>query len=122
MLGAPFRLYGRSVESGLDCIGVVANCLLAANFEFHHPNAYRVRGAHDEDAFAFFAQNRFWLIDDGSWIAGDILLLRPGPRQLHFAVLTMPGAVHAHMGLNRVVITPLPLPYHKIAQWRFLGE
>lgn len=37
---------------------------------------------------------------------GDLLLLAPGADQLHLAVLTERGFVHAHAGLRRVVETP----------------
>jgi hypothetical protein len=34
------------------------------------------------------------------------MLLRPGERQLHLAVLTGSGFVHAHAGIRRVVEAP----------------
>ncbi len=122
LLGAPFRMRGRSIETGFDCVGVAAACLVDAGYRFDIPTDYRLRGDFDARAQAFFAGNKFQNVDDGSWVAGDILLLRPGPRQLHFAVLAQGGAVHAHVGLGRVVLTPLPLPYGNISQWRFQGD
>lgn len=122
LLGIPFRLYGRSVETGLDCVGLVARCLSAAGDGFEAPLAYGVRGMFEDRAKAFFDDPRFQNIDDASRVVGDILLVRPGSRQVHFAVLTPHGAVHAHMALGRVVLTPLPLPYCTIAQWRFQGD
>jgi len=121
-VGAPFRLHGRSPETGLDCVGVVAACLFAAGYRFEAPSGYHLRGDFEVRAQAFFADSRFQNVGDGSWRAGDIMLLWPGARQVHFAVLTQGGAVHAHMGLGRVVLTPLPMPYGKIAQWRFQGD
>ena len=122
LLGVPFRLNGHSVETGLDCVGVVLCCLGKSAQYLPVPANYRVRGSYEDLALAFFDEAMFTLVDDASWVAGDILLLRPGCRQMHFAVLTLHGAVHAHMGLGRVVLTPLPLPYGKIAQWRFRGD
>lgn len=122
LLGIPFRLYGRSVETGLDCVGLVARCLSAAGDGFEAPLDYGIRGIFEDRAKAFFDDPRFENIADASLVAGDILLLRPGSRQVHFAVLTRQGAVHAHMGLGRVVLTPLPLSYCTIAQWRFQGD
>lgn len=122
LLGAPFRLHGRSPETGLDCVGVVAACLFEADYRFETPNDYRIRGDFEGRAQAFFADSRFQNIEDGSRVAGDILLLRPGPRHIHFAVLSHVAAVHAHVGLGRVVLTPLPLPYGNITQWRFQGD
>ncbi len=122
LLGAPFRMHGRSIETGFDCVGVVAACLVDAGYRFETPIDYRLRGNFDARAQAFFTGSKFQNVDDGSWVAGDVLLLRPGPRQLHFAVLAQGGAVHAHVGLGRVVLTPLPLPYGNISQWRFQGD
>ncbi|WP_409646885.1 peptidoglycan endopeptidase [Sphingorhabdus sp.] len=122
LLGAPFQLYGRSVQTGLDCVGVAACCLCAVGDQFDAPTNYSIRGSFEERAQAFFAAGGFDKVRDPSLVAGDLLLLRPGHRQIHFAVLTMQGAVHAHMGLARVVLTPLPLPYPEIARWRFKGD
>ena len=122
LLDAPFRLHGRSVDTGLDCVGVVALCLCEAGRGFEAPLNYSMRGAFEERATAYFEGARFQNVEDASWVAGDILLLRPSARQIHFAVLMQSGAVHAHMSLRRVVLTPLPLPYCKIAQWRFQGD
>jgi hypothetical protein len=122
LVGAPFRLHGRSPEIGLDCVGVVAACLFDAGYRFETPTDYRICGDFEARALAFFADPRFQNVGDGSWVAGDILLLRPGPRHIHFAVLAQGGAVHAHVGLGRVVFTPLPMTYDKIAQWRFQGD
>jgi hypothetical protein len=122
LLGAPFRLRGRSVDTGLDCVGVAVFCLWQNGHHCNAPSDYAVRGEFEERVQAFFDAGNFERVRDVSLVAGDILLLRPAARQLHLAVLTLHGAVHAHMGLGRVVLTPLPLPYPGIAQWRFKGD
>lgn len=122
LLGHPFRLHGHCTKTGLDCVGVVLCCLGKSAHDLHVPANYRVRGTYEERVSAYFDDASFRSVEDASWVAGDIFLLRPGYRQIHFAVLTLQGAVHAHMGLGRVVLTPLPLPYCKIAQWRFQGD
>lgn len=122
LLDVPFRLHGRTVEAGLDCVGVVARCLSEAGCNFAPPANYRVRGNFEERANAFFETGHFRTVEDSSLVAGDILLLRPGPRQIHMAVVTPAGAVHAHMGLGRVVLSPLPLSWPSIGQWRFHGD
>jgi hypothetical protein len=38
--------------------------------------------------------------------AGDLMLLVPGSDQVHLAVRTGEGFVHAHAGIRRVVETP----------------
>ena len=122
LLDVPFRLHGRSVEAGLDCVGVLARCLSSTGQAFDVPSGYSLRGDFEARAQAFFDQDGFDRVVDSSWVAGDFLLLRPGSRQVHFAVLARRGAVHAHLGLRRVVLTPLPQPYWRVGQWRFYGD
>lgn len=121
LIGAPFRLYGRSASAGVDCVGLVGACLAATGTAFNVPCRYRLRGDYDALARSFFADASFLPVHDNAWQAGDIILVRIAARQLHFAVLTIEGAVHAHMGLGRVVLTPLPLPWVIIGHWRFQG-
>lgn len=122
LIGIPFLLHGRSVESGLDCVGLVGLCLSAVGKASAVPADYLLRGQYAERACEYFDERGFRRITDASVVAGDIFLLEPGARQIHLAIVTHAGAVHAHMGLGRVVVTPLPLPWHKIAQWRFFGD
>ena len=121
LVGAPFRIYGRSASVGMDCVGVVGACLAATGGVFDVPSRYRLRGDYDALARSFFADASFVPVHDHAWQAGDIILVRIGARQLHFAVITIDGAVHAHMGLGRVVLTPLPLMWVTIGHWRFQG-
>lgn len=97
-------------------------CLSNAGYRFETPTDYGIRGDFESRAQEFFADTWFQNVEDASLVAGDILMFRPGPRQIHFAVLAHDGAVHAHLGLGRVVLTPLPLPYGQIAHWRFQGD
>ena len=122
LLGVPFLLHGRSADAGLDCVGLAGLCLSAVGKDAAVPTDYRLRGQHKERACAYFDERHFSRVSDGSVVAGDILLLEPGVQQIHLAVLTPKGAVHAHMGLGRVVATPLPLPWPTIAQWRIIGD
>ena len=50
--------------------------------------------------------------------AGDLLLVRSGPAQLHLALLTGPGYLHADAGLRRVVEVPGPVPWPVLSAWR----
>ncbi|GAA3738551.1 hypothetical protein GGR91_001814 [Sphingorhabdus rigui] len=122
LLGVPFLLHGRSADAGLDCVGLAGLCLSAAGEDAAVPTDYRLRGQHSVRACAYFDERHFSRVSDGSVVAGDILLLEPGVRQIHLAVMTPKGAVHAHLGLGRVVATPLPLPWPTIAQWRLIGD
>lgn len=122
LIGVPFLLHGRSADAGLDCVGLAGLCLSAAGEDGAVSTDYRLRGQHIERAFAYFDARHFSRVSDGSVVAGDIVLLEPGVRQIHLAVMTPKGAVHAHLGLGRVVATPLPLPWPTIAQWRLTGD
>ena len=122
LIGVPFLLHGRSADAGLDCVGLVGLCVSAVDKGTDVPTDYRLRGQHIERACAYFDERQFSQVSDASVVAGDILLLEPGVRQIHFAVVTPKGAVHAHLGLGRVVATPLPLPWTTIAQWRLIGD
>lgn len=52
---------------------------------------------------------------------GDVLMLRTGPGQLHFAVRTTRGLVHADAALRRVVERPGPVEAPVLGCWR-IGE
>lgn len=106
---------------GVDCVGLVAACLASTGRVFDVPSRYRLRGDYDDAVRAFFDDARFAPVRENAWQAGDIILVRIAPRQLHFAIITEQGAVHAHMGLGRVVLTPLPLPWGTVGHWRFQG-
>lgn len=51
--------------------------------------------------------------------AGDLLLLRTGPGQLHFAIDSLTGIVHADAMLRRVVERP-GTSWPVIGRWRFI--
>ena len=122
LIGVPFLLHGRSADAGLDCVGLAGLCLSAVGKDAAVPTDYRLRGQHKARACAYFDERQFSRVSDSSVVSGDILLLEPGVRQIHLAVMTPKGAVHAHLGLGRVVATPLPLPWPTIAQWRLIGD
>ncbi len=122
LIGVPFLLHGRSADAGLDCVGLAGLCLSAVGKDAAVPTDYRLRGQHKARACAYLDERQFSRVSDSSVVSGDILLLEPGVRQIHLAVMTPKGAVHAHLGLGRVVATPLPLPWRTIAQWRLIGD
>jgi len=102
-VGARFRLHGRAVETGLDCVGLVAVALRAGGCGVAVPTGYALRGGDPARVTA-------WLdavlvrCDDAA--VGDVVVLRAGPGQLHFAVRCDGGVVHADAGLRRVVMRP----------------
>lgn len=98
-VGARFRLQGRDPAIGVDCVG-----LAAVAFDIVAPHAdYGLRGG---DAVVFVAMiERAGLrkIEPDIANAGSLLMVMPGPRQLHLLVLTPTGFVHADARLRRVV-------------------
>ena len=102
LVGTRFRPQGRGRE-GLDCVGLV----LAA---FGIPAAdvrsdYRLR---DEDPVELDAAllRHFRRLHPRQLAPGDVMLMTVAQRQMHLAVRTSRGFVHAHAGLRRVVETP----------------
>ncbi|MEA3015540.1 MAG: hypothetical protein QOI38_262 [Sphingomonadales bacterium] len=116
LIGVRYRPQGRSEETGLDCIGVA---ILAFDAPVEAvPRDYRLRGT---DLQAIEAElERHGLVRGGAFDprAGDLGLFVPGPAQVHLAVLTGTGLVHADAGLRRVVERPLPSPWPPLAYWR----
>ena len=118
LVGTRFRLQGRDPAHGLDCIGVVLASLAAIGVRIALPADYRpqrrsISIPHDALAAAGLTEAR------GSQRAGDVLLLRIAPAQVHAAVAV--GAqviVHAHAGLGRVVRAPVPGSWAPIGIWR----
>jgi hypothetical protein len=109
-VGARFRLHGRDPATGLDCVGLAA---LATGLE--PPTGYALR-AGDTDAALAWLDTRLTRVADGA--AGDVMLLAPGPGQLHLAVRTEHGFIHADAGLRRVVERPGAPPWPCLATWR----
>ncbi len=118
LIGAPFRLHGRDGAHGVDCVGLVA---YAANLPTVARD-YTMRGDHEARLFAALNGLGFHQLLNQPRADGDILLLRCAPRQIHLAVSVEDGAVHAHAGLRRVVLTPSPLPWPLIGHWRISGD
>jgi cell wall-associated NlpC family hydrolase len=116
-VGAPFRFRGRDPRSGLDCVGLVAAALeaIGAPAPPIAPYAFRQRDFAAQIAGA--ALVGFDEVDDLPQ-TGDVLLLRPGPAQVHLAVVGAAGLLHAHAGLGRIVLTPPPPPWPVERHWR----
>ncbi|WP_066650239.1 hypothetical protein [Sphingomonas sp. CCH10-B3] len=91
-VGARFRLHGREAATGLDCVGLAAL-------------------AYGEAAVAAVDVR-----------AGDLLLCASGPGQLHLAIDSGGGVIHADAMLRRVVERPGPVPWTVIGRWRLKGE
>ena len=115
MVGARFRLHGRHPDSGLDCIGLVAHALAASGWVGDVPTGYALRGGDPGVVAGFLDQ---CLPRGDSERPGDILLVAPGAGQLHLAIRTARGIVHADASLRRVVERPGTAPWPLIGAWR----
>ena len=122
IVGAPFKLGGRYPHSGLDCVGVVGFVLADHLGSEPLPHDYALRGEYLDRITAFFDRHTFQRLENAGPKSGDILLCQPSVRQFHLAVVVDHGAVHAHAGLRRVVLSPLPLPWALTGHWRFAGD
>lgn len=113
LLGTRFRAQGRSVSAGLDCVG-----LIIVAFGFPHDGFrrnYRLRGDHiaelRDELGRHFRTVRYPR-------PGDVLLLAVARDQLHLAIRTDSGFVHADAGIGRVVETPGPPKWPVAAAFR----
>lgn len=118
-VGVPFRLHGRSVETGLDCIGLAVLALARAGHKRLGavPGAYSIRGG----SVARFAQamEAVGLRRVRCERPGDLLLVQAGAAQFHLMIVTGDGHVHAHAGLGRVVEMPGASIWPVLARWRW---
>lgn len=116
LLGTRFRLQGRSVERGLDCVGLAALTLERAGHGAAAPRAYGLRFGDEGRARRWLAEAGLTPVVEGR--PGDIALVRSGPLQLHLMIVVPGGHIHAHAGLGRVVETPGAAPWPVIGHWR----
>lgn len=110
-LGAPFRLHGRDLR-GLDCVG-----LAAWAWEADVPTGYALRSRPRARIEAELAALGF-VAGEGP---GAVILIAPGPGQLHLGIATGAGTfcglIHADVVARRVVERAAPLPWPILATW-----
>lgn len=102
LVGTRFRPQGRS-EDGLDCIGVVLSTF-GIPADVARSN-YRLGGNHERE-LRDELDKHFRRVPSAQIRPGDVMLIAADDRQLHLAVRTEAGFVHAHAGIRRVVETP----------------
>ncbi|MBC2778306.1 NlpC/P60 family protein [Parasphingopyxis marina] len=118
-IGAPFRFQGRDPATGLDCVGLAAHAYRAAGASPVLPQGYALRGQRLPDVSTWIEASGLRRIDAPSVGAGGLLLLDPGARQLHLAIHSGAGFIHADLGLRRTVETPGAPRWPVLAAWRW---
>ncbi len=118
LVGCRFRLHGRDPDTGLDCVGVLAEALRRAGRPGVLPVDYNLRTRDVARAYDIAPQLGF-APTTGPTRLGDVALIQVGPCQHHFAVACDGGTfVHAHAGLRRVVHSPVLPTGTVVGQWR----
>lgn len=115
LVGVRFRLHGRDPATGLDCVGVAAQAYAAAGWAGVVPTGYALRGG---DAVRIAASLDRSLARADRARPGDLLLVAPGAGQLHLAIRTRAGIVHADAALRRVALRPGEPPWPILGAWR----
>jgi len=116
LIGVRFRPQGRSIEHGLDCIGVTM--MATGTDPARVRRDYYLRGSDPETVNENFDACGFLRLAPGEVEPGDLLVTRTGPAQLHIVLLTEEGYLHADAGLRRVVEVPGPVPWPILSAWR----
>lgn len=109
LIGVRFRLHGRD-RDGVDCVGLAALATgeaVAGGYPLRGGDPVRVAARLD----AVLARGR-------DRAAGDVLLMRSGPGQLHLGIWTGDTLIHADAGLRRVVERPGAPPWPVLGCWR----
>jgi hypothetical protein len=114
LIGARFRLHGRDPVTGLDCVGVVAR---ATGIEA--PSGYALRGGDAASVSRLIEAAGLVRVSEA--VPGDVMLMQPGPAQLHLAIRTARGFVHADAALRRVVERPGAPEWEILGLWRRLS-
>ncbi|MEP9359330.1 peptidoglycan endopeptidase [Sphingomonas sp. KR3-1] len=110
-IGVRFRARGRTLEGGLDCVGLAGwahGVAVPGGYAMRSLDIARVRVAAEAAGLAAGEGRR----------AGDLVLLASGPGQLHLGIDSGSGLIHADAMLRRVVERPDPLPWPVIGRWR----
>jgi len=111
-----FRLHGREPATGLDCVGLAAWALAAGGFRRAVPNGYAMRGGDPRAVSEKLDASGLVRVADTA--PGDLLLCASGPGQLHLAIVSESGVIHADALLRRVVERPGAVPWPVIGCWR----
>ena len=115
LVGARFRPQGREPATGLDCAGLAIAAFALPGDQFRRD--YRLRGDHRRELERVLGRDfrRVWR---PQCRPGDLMVLRVRSDQLHLAIRTDAGFVHADARLGKVVETPGAPQWKTIAVYR----
>lgn len=115
LVGTRFRAQGRDVFFGLDCAGLVIAVYSLPPHHYRHD--YELRGDHRRELEAALLGG-FRRIRHSHCRPGDVMLLGVASDQLHLAIKSEEGFIHADARLGRVVETPGDPCWKLIAVYR----
>jgi cell wall-associated NlpC family hydrolase len=115
LVGCRFRPQGRDTATGLDCVGVIVTAFGLPVDAVRRD--YRIRGLHRREIEAGLA-TWFRKVARTRVRPGDVLLMAVAPDQIHLAIRTGRGFVHADAGMRKVVETPGTPPWPIVGVWR----
>lgn len=115
LVGTRFHAQGRDAATGLDCAGlaIAAFGLPCARFR----RDYRLRGEHRRELESVLVRD-FRRVGRSRCQPGDIMVLGVASDQLHLAIKTAAGFVHADARLGKVVETPGDPRWETLAVYR----
>lgn len=116
LVGTRFRPQGRKPGMGLDCVGAVVAA--TGRDPAMVRRDYSMRGEALAEMEGELAMAGFVRVSPVRARPGDVLVLSAGAAQLHMAILTDKGFVHADAGLGLVVERPGEPPWPLIGTWR----
>jgi lipoprotein Spr len=116
LAGVRFLPQGRSAETGLDCLGLVAAAVGVDAALVRRD--YALRDFEPDAVGRALAALGFRRVEGVGRKAGDIILAEVAPLRLHAAIATGRGYLHADAGLRRVVEVPGELPWPVLSAWR----
>jgi len=116
LIGTRFRPQGRSREGGLDCVGLVAEAVGAADV----PRDYALRGSSPDRLAEGLAAVGLRRVEAAR--CGDVLAMEAGPGQLHLGIFSGSGLIHGDAGLRRVAERPGWPPWPICGIWRTMED
>jgi len=119
LVGTAFRLHGRSRATGVDCVGLALLSVRAAGLRVDEPPPYRLRAGPAPRVGDWMGKAGF--APAQHCCPGDIVVVRINALQPHLVIDAIDRVIHAHAGLARVVVMPMPAEWTELSRWHFAG-